>query len=252
MAEELANTIEEVADVTSKITGREVGFFVAGAGLGVALGFGVGYFALNKRVEKKRWKEAEEEVARMREHYRKLRIALEGEVQRRRPLEELVVEQGYTQRYTEEEQEAIDKANEDNPPEKEVTNVFVESQEWNYSAEIAQRSKDIPYIIHYDEFRENELEHEQSTITYYEEDDVLADERDIPVNDMDELIGLGNLGRWGHGSNDPNIVYIRNERLEIDMEVIRDQRSYSEVVQGNIRHSSSDRMRRRHRRFDDE
>ena len=68
---------------------------------------------------------------------------------------------------------------------------------------------------------------------------------------MDEVIGLGNLGRWGHGSNDENIVYIRNLHLSLDFEVVRDRGSYAEETRKNVRHSY-DRRRRVDRRFDDD
>ncbi|HEX4503414.1 MAG TPA: hypothetical protein VH187_20005, partial [Scandinavium sp.] len=111
--------------------------------------------------------------------------------------------------------------------------------------------KDVPYIIHIDEFRENPLSHDQTTYTYYEMDDVLSDSRDTTVDDMDRVIGLGNLGKWGHGSQDPNVVYIRNEELGMDIEVVRDRGSYFETINPTIRHSA-DVRRRPNRRFDDD
>lgn len=276
--EVVADQIEEVAEVTRRLSGRELGFF--GAGIGV--GFAVGYFVLNKRLETKYEKISEEEIFKMREHYQKLTVALKGEAARRRPLEELIVEKGYAttdmedqdgnqvgSRFTEEEQAAIDETNAKYPAsgeeaEEEVAfgptapevvvnhhNVFAQAEAgWDYAVEVKTRSADVPYIIHVDEFRQNEPEHEQVTLTYYEEDDILADQRNIVVDDMDAVIGLGNLGRWGHGSNDPNITYIRNEELKLDAEILRDRGGFHATVH-SIRHSSE----RRHpssRGFDDD
>jgi hypothetical protein len=209
---------------------------------------------VGKRLEAKYEKIADDEIEKMRDHYRQLSIALEGQVQRRRPLEELIVERGYAQSgnnqkesdetsepYTPEEQAAIDEVNAQFPeeeeddeededpepirvvPEQQVTNVFTSRVgEWDYAVEVKSRKRDLPYIIHIDEFRQNELEHEQVTYTYYEVDDVLSDERNTTIDDIHEVIGLHNLGRWGHGSEDENIVYVRNELLHLDAEVIRD------------------------------
>lgn len=259
ITEPLADRIEEVAEVTRGLTGRDTGFFVGGAAVGVAIGFGVAYFFADKRLKTKYEKIAEQEIDDMREHFRKKLISLEGQEQRRRPLEHLIVERGYTEggksQFTEAELEAIAKANADNPPEDESqqnlrVNVF-EQQEWNYEVELSGRQSGVPYIIHLDEFQENEPEHEQITLTYYEEDDILADVRDEVIRDMDAAIGLGNLGRWGHGSKDPNVVYVRNEELRLDYEICRDRGSYASTSSGTIRHSSNRRRQSIRPQFDD-
>lgn len=267
--------VEEVAEVTRRVTGREFGFFVAGTGLGIAAGFAAGYFALGKRLQTKYEKVADEEIAKMRDHYQQLTVALRGEAERRRPLEEIVVEKGYategTDRvFTEEEQAAIDEANARYPAEREEAaeapqvvstsltdvvrethSIFVEGDgAWSYADEIAKRDPQVPYIIHVDEFRQNEPGFDQLTFTYYEQDDSLVDSREQLIDDMDAAIGLGNLERWGHGSNDPNIVYVRNEELGADIEIIRDQGRFHDSMP-TIRHSSDTRREVR-RGFDDD
>jgi hypothetical protein len=40
---------------------------------------------------------------------------------------------------------------------------------------------------------------------------------------------------FGHGSGDPNVVYIRNEKLQAEYEVLRDPGSYEiEVLGGHV------------------
>jgi hypothetical protein len=251
--EDVAVGVEEVAEATRRLSGREAGFFVAGAGIGIALGFAVGFRIAEKRLKTKYEKLAEEEISLMREHYHKKAMAAEPKP----PVNEVVRE-----RYSEVELQAIKETNEKFPAEEEEevvveettqVNVFEsgEQDEWDYRYETSQRSKDVPYIIHIDEFRENPLSHDQTTYTYYEMDDVLSDSRDTTVDDMDRVIGLGNLGKWGHGSQDPNVVYIRNEELGMDIEVVRDRGSYFETINPTIRHSA-DVRRRPNRRFDDD
>lgn len=258
--------IEEVAETARRLTSREAGFFAAGAGIGFAAGFTIGYLVMERRVKKVYDKVVEDEIKQLREHYHAKEMALEVKASRQRPLDEIVLERGYAEddqsRYTPEELEAIREANRaaaaeeaaeaekaamvaSNPP------IVEEEDDWDYEIEILQRDPEVPYIIHYDEFRENDPDNDQSTYTYYEVDDILADARDIPVDDMDALIGLGNLGKWGHGSNDPNVVYIRNEHLGLDVEVVRDRGSFAEQTGRHLRHSS-DRRRRPTRRFDDD
>lgn len=289
--EQVADHIEEVAEVTRSLTGREVGFFVAGAGVGVAIGFSVGFFALNKRVEKKYDDITSAEIEKMRaqynRHYAEMQKVMKGP---KPPLDQVMTDLGYIPgkdvpdeqqaRFSAKELEAIAQANANHPepeeddsgqdeeeeaadtesprpvPPTEVTNVFpapVEGEQWDYVAEVENRSRETPYVIHIDEFRQNEPEHEQQTLTYYEVDDILADSHDQTVDDLDKVIGLGNLERWGHGSQDANIVYIRNEVLMLDVEVVRDRGSYADIISGSIRHSHTvDRIRRSQRRFDDD
>lgn len=272
--EVVSDQVGEVAEVTRRITGREFGFFLAGTGIGVAAGFAVGYFVMGKRLETKYQKIADDEIEQMRDHYQRLNLALRGEVERRRPLEELIVEKGYAppgegseRVFTEEEQDAIDEANAKIPSdeEEEVETVQVETTsqvtehvftgtavdgQWDYAVETKDRRPNVPYIIHVDEFRQNDLSHEQVTYTYYEEDDILADAlANATIDDMDAVVGLGNLGRWGHGSNDPNITYVRNEELRIDFEIIRDRGSFH-GSRSHIRHSA-ERRRPVDRGFDE-
>jgi hypothetical protein len=255
--EDVALQVEEVADATRRLTGREVGFFVAGAGIGIALGFAVGFRIAERRLKTKYEKISEEEISRMREHYVQKAVA----AQRKPPVDQIIVEERDETRFTKAEWQAIDEVNAQYPAEEEEestvvqettqVNVFKADEEWNYPYEIAHRTKHVPYIIHIDEFRENAPEHDQTTYTYYEEDDVMADTRDTTVDDMDAVIGLGNLGRWGHGSQDPNVVYVRNEELGLDVEIVRDPGSHSDTVHGTIKHSA-DRRRRPRRGFDDD
>lgn len=253
--DDVAFHVEEVAEATRTLTGREVGFFLVGAGVGIAIGFTVGYKVAEKRLKTKYSKLAEEEISEMREHYQQKMVAVEPKP----PLDKVVKE-----RYSEIELQAIKETNAQFPPEEEVqegvvvqevqettqVNVFNEDG-WDYAAEISKRDPEVPYIIHVDEFTQNEPDHDQLTYTYYEVDDVLADQQENTIDDMDAVIGLGNLGRWGHGSKDEHIVYIRNEEMKTDFEVVRDRGSFAEETRRNIRHSY-DRRRRIQRGFDDD
>ena len=261
LIEKAADEIEEVAEITRALSGREVGFFIAGMGVGVAIGFTVGYKVAEKRLKLKYSKIAEDEIVKMRTYYQQKVVAAEP-----KPPIDIVVEE---RRYDEAEQRAIDETNARFPAEEEdeethvvqeiieetiQVNVFdtIEPEgPWDYSVEHKRRQPDVPYIIHVDEFNQNEPEHEQLIYTYYEIDDVLADSRDNTIDDMDAVVGLGNLGRWGHGSGDEHIIYIRNEELKLDFEVVRDRGSYEAETRKNIRHSY-DRRRRVQRGFDDD
>jgi hypothetical protein len=130
------------------------------------------------------------------------------------------------------------------PPDR---NVFeAEPDKWDSRAELANRSSDRPYVITKEEFMQNEPEHEQVSLTYFEGDEVISDERDQPVENEDDLIGKDNL-KFGHGSKDNNVVYIRSEGTETDFEVLRSHGKYAEEVLGFIEHSEDDGRPRRFR-----
>lgn len=88
-----------------------------------------------------------------------------------------------------------------------------------------------PYIISVTEFTDNDLDYGQNTISYYAGDNVLADERDQPIPDIEGVVGMRNL-RFGDGSGDPNIVFVRNDALEVDFEICQSLGTYAEEVLG--------------------
>lgn len=57
---------------------------------------------------------------------------------------------------------------------------------------------------------------------------VLADESDEIVDDIDETVGADFADHFGEYEDDS--VFVRNDRLKCDYEVLRDNRSYSDVT----------------------
>jgi hypothetical protein len=132
-----------------------------------------------------------------------------------------------------------------------ASNIFVDGrniEEFDYAAEVDRRSPDEPYVITHDEFMENENGWEQNTLTYFNGDDVLVDDKDIPVPDIEAIVGSENLTKFGYGSRDKNVVYVRNEKLESDYEITLSMGEYAKEVAG-FQHSAP---LRRFRRSDDE
>lgn len=126
-------------------------------------------------------------------------------------------------------------------PAKKKHNMFAETvsenQEFDYEAEVALRTAEKPYIITHDEYYMGEKDYEQTSLTYFDGDDVLVDDRDSPVPDPDDSVGDDNLTSFGLGSKDNNIVYVRNDRLELDFEILRSNGKYAQEVLGFIEHS---------------
>lgn len=130
-------------------------------------------------------------------------------------------------------------------------NVFMSGDEEDpdVEGEKAKRDEEFPYIITQGEFLENEPEHDQLTVTFYEEDDVLADDKDTPISDTEGTIGIDTL-KFGMWSKDNNVVYIRNHRLGTDFEVLRSTGSFAKEVLG-FQHSSDRPVVRKMRPRDD-
>ena len=91
-----------------------------------------------------------------------------------------------------------------------------------------------PFVISREEFDEGYPHFDKITITYYENDDVLADEQDEVIPDIDAVVGYDSLGRFGDMSEDDCVVYVRNGRLGADYEIVLVQESYTESVLGIV------------------
>jgi methyl coenzyme M reductase gamma subunit len=86
-----------------------------------------------------------------------------------------------------------------------------------------------PYVITPDEFVDGE-EYEKITLIYYA-DNVLADEDDDLVNNVEDIIGDA-LSHFGEYEEDA--VYVRNEQLRAEYEILKDLRTYAEVCGYNV------------------
>lgn len=106
---------------------------------------------------------------------------------------------------------------------------------WDYDEEVPKRTTDAPYIIHRDEFFGEESGYTQSTLMYYKGDDILVDEQDVPIYDKSKIVCELEFGK---GSEDPSIVYVRNDKLEAEYEVILDRGLFQvEVLGAQLEHS---------------
>lgn len=100
-----------------------------------------------------------------------------------------------------------------------------------------RRPEDKIYIIDFDEFTEGHsfhhndvlTEYEQLTLTYYAGDDTLLDDADEMVDDPMSLVS-NSLYNFGFLSGNDNVVYVRNERIGVDFEIIRVEGCYKEIA----------------------
>ena len=114
-----------------------------------------------------------------------------------------------------------------------------EPDDWDYEVEERARQllePGVPYVIHRKEFEDEDAGYGQSTLSYYQGDDVLCDEHDTPIYNAKDYVPMPL--EFGKGSGDPNVIYIRNPRLEAEYEILLDHGHYAvEVLGAEIEHS---------------
>lgn len=161
-----------------------------------ATGAVIGSLATMKYAEKKYSAIAEEEIASVREVYRKKGKAENGRKNDREQMEKIINNQKYAD-HSEKERES--------------------------------ESVKKPYVITPEEFGED---YEAESLVYYA-DGVLADYYDEPIDDIDEYVGKDSLNHFGEYEDDS--VYVRNDEKKIDYEILRDDRKFSDVYSREVK-----------------
>lgn len=90
--------------------------------------------------------------------------------------------------------------------------------------------EDKPHVISPDEYGERE-DYTQISLIYYAGDEVLTDEEDEPVSDLDDIVGADFADHFGEYEDDS--VFIRNDRMKCDYEILKDHRSFADVYEGS-------------------
>lgn len=86
------------------------------------------------------------------------------------------------------------------------------------------------YVISLEEFQEEQETYEKTTLTWYQKDGVLIDEDDTPIRDVNRTVGMYFKDHFGYKSEDPHIVYVRNNRLQHDFEIVLKEGAYVDEV----------------------
>lgn len=143
---------------------------------------------------------------------------------------------------------------EDEPNEPVRRTIFAQdSSDWNMANELVSRYAGMPYVLHHDEFyEENEdFDYPQYTYTWFEGDEIMVDQEDEIVPNWEEIVGPL---KFGHGAKDPNVFHIRNEKRKIEVEIVRSTDYYARAIQGleieeelerELKHSAIPKMRMR-------
>ena len=95
--------------------------------------------------------------------------------------------------------------------------------------EKAMATGERPYVISPDEFGEVE-DYDQISLMYYA-DGVLCDDMDVPVDNVDEVVGADFASHFGEYEDDS--VFVRNDPRKCDYEILRSLRTYEEIIAEN-------------------
>ena len=85
---------------------------------------------------------------------------------------------------------------------------------------------DRPYVISPDDYGDPDVGYDTESLDYFEGDGVLTDSFGEVIENVDELVGADFANHFGDYEKDS--VFIRNDEMEVDYEILRDYRSYSE------------------------
>ena len=85
-----------------------------------------------------------------------------------------------------------------------------------------------PYVINADEFSNCFDHHDKISLYYYSMDDVLADESDEVIDEIEDVIGFDSLNVF----DTQTTVWVRNEPMATDFEVICLHQSYAATKHG--------------------
>lgn len=88
------------------------------------------------------------------------------------------------------------------------------------------KKEDKPYVIAPEDFGEFE-EYETISLTLYT-CGTLCDDNDEPVEDVENTVGEDSLETFGDYEDDS--VFVRNDRLRCDFEILKDFRSYEDIL----------------------
>ena len=85
--------------------------------------------------------------------------------------------------------------------------------------------EDLPYVITPEEFDMN-IDYNCIELKFYK-DHILTDDFDDPIEDIEHSVGYEALKCFDN--SDTDTVYVRNDKREVDYEIIRDPRTYHEA-----------------------
>lgn len=100
---------------------------------------------------------------------------------------------------------------------------------WDWDKELTERLSTAPYILHLEEWTAQELGFSQRALTFYHQDKILVDEDSAPIYNHSNVVGEL---KFGHGSGQDDVVYIRNHEYKAEYEITRLDQSFAMEIHG--------------------
>lgn len=258
--EPVLEAAEQAVETAVEITKADI--LITSAVVGALVGGGT-YWIVNRMLKKKYREIADKEIAEAKEFY----SAMNKREGYSSPMEaaKTMASKISPPRYDDNEAVALyqgreaekaemnesDISTEDEGGEEQMVNVFLNNDpsddEWDAEEEMAYRATledGVPFIISEEEFSAGQEGYQQASLTYYWGDMTLADEQDGEIPFVNPIVGEENMYHFGRGSGDERIVYIRNDRLERDFEVVKNDGKYAHIVLGMEHSDGGSRGRR--------
>lgn len=126
--------------------------------------------------------------------------------------------------------EKQEEPNEPEPKEGAVSSADIsdsDKRKYGNLTDLYKKPADEPYIIFPDEF--GEFDDYETTSLIYFADEVLTDGDEYEVDNPEELVGKEALMVYSQEYGDDS-VYVRNDKLKTDFEILLDLRNYSDVL----------------------
>ena len=133
----------------------------------------------------------------------------------------------YNKKDNQSEEETV---KEDSEEEMSISDIRKKLEKMKYATESENEKEDeeymgVPEVIPPEETWEQD--YPTITLTYYAEDDVLADEQDNILDDIEQLVGVDFREHFGEYEDDS--VFVRNEERRTDYEILADERNYYDL-----------------------
>ena len=275
VVELMDDVVELMEDRVSWIKTTNAKLILVGA-LAVAFGAGASYLMTVRKLEKKYQTIADEQVASVKARYSVIHKSADSltELAQRYTDEELAEKklaegevEVYESMVREEDYISYDNISPAGDADEDSESTVVEEEQeivhhnifesddpetyFDFEEELERRATkpNEPHVITKEEFDVNESDFDQQRLVYFDGDDVLADSADQPITDIENVVGYINLLRFGHGSGDRNVVYIRCPTLELDFEMVRSEGKFAKEILGFDDGELSHSQRRPLRKF---
>lgn len=125
------------------------------------------------------------------------------------------------------QEDAVDHPAENKVVIKEAVDKIISENGYGVGDHTNPDTDDGPYVIGPADFGDFE-DYDAISMTLLA-DGILVDDRMITVDDPENTVGANYKNYFGVYPNDPDTVYIRNDELCTDFEIVKDLRTYEEV-----------------------